>query len=168
MGKLLPILLVLLGFGGGVGAGMFLRPPPEEDEMAECAEGEHCPGEEAHESHVVEGELVDGEGTSFAVLKKQFVIPILTDNRVTGLVVASVAIAVDEGTIEAVFELEPRLRDAFLRVLFVHASSGGFEGNFLNERKIDDLKGRLNEVAAPIIGKIFQEVLLTEIVRQDF
>ncbi|MHA3914357.1 flagellar basal body-associated FliL family protein [Halovulum sp. GXIMD14793] len=165
MGKLLPILLVLLGLGGGVGAGMFLRPPPEE---AECAEDADCEAEDAHKGPIAKDELKDNEDTAFAVFKKQFVIPMLTDGKVTGLVVVSVAIAVDSGHVEAAFALEPRLRDAFLRVLFVHASSGGFNGNFLNERKIDDLKGRLNEVADPIVGDSFQEVLLTEVVRQDF
>ncbi len=30
MRRLLPILLILLGLGGGIGAGWFLKPPPAE------------------------------------------------------------------------------------------------------------------------------------------
>ena len=46
MKKLLPIILLILGAGGGVGAGLYLRPPPAEHEMAAeaCADGDaHCP-----------------------------------------------------------------------------------------------------------------------------
>ena len=39
MGKILPILLAILGIGAGVGAGIFLKPSPEEMAMANpCGE----------------------------------------------------------------------------------------------------------------------------------
>lgn len=190
MGKLLPIILVVLGFGGGVGAGKFLQPEPPEDmdgcgtpnahgddhkptdheEETPVAMDEEChePEPEPKHQYDEDGNLIDGNGASYATIAKQFVIPILKDERVSGLVVAAIAIEVDEGQIEAVFGVEPKLRDAFLSVMFVHASSGGFRGNFLDRRSILDLKERLNEVARPIIGEVFHEVLLTEIARQDF
>lgn len=169
MGKLVPIVLVLVSFGGGVGAGKYLQPEPPVDDTT-CVDGEDCPVSAHEDGPVVDekGNLVDQNGSSYAALKKQFIIPILTEERVTGLVVASIAIAVDEGTVEPVFEVEPKLRDAVLQVFFIHASSGGFRGDFLNKRAMTDLRERLNEVVSPIVGKTFHEVLLTEVVRQDF
>lgn len=162
MKKLLPILFILIGLGGGVGVGMFLK--PVEEPMAECVEGEECP--EPEMEHYDKPENSDVE-TAFATLKKQFVISVVTGERVSALVVTSIALEVDAETVEMVFQVEPKLRDAFLQVLFVHAQSGGFEGNFLMQDALDDLRGRLYEVARPIVGDILHNVLLTEIVRQD-
>lgn len=161
MKKLLPILLVLLGLGGGVGAGFMLRPPPGEPEA--CAPAVDCPEpvEERPEP------TASDKPTSFASLKKQFVIPVLRDGQVVALVVASLALEVDEGTDELAFIREPKLRDAFLQVMFIHAHSGGFNGNFTQDAALRDLKLRLYEVALPIMGEALHGVLITEIVRQD-
>ena len=165
MGKLIPIVVVLLGAGGGVGAGMMLKPAPDpcmpEDSEACLAEAEAA---EKAEMMAKEAERADAE---FAELKRQFVIPIVRDGRVSALVVASLALEIDTGATEAVFSLEPKLRDAFLQVMFVHAHSGGFDGTFTARQAMADLKERLNEVARPIIGASLHNVLITEIVRQD-
>ena len=39
--------------------------------------------------------------------------------------------------------MKPRLRDSFLKVMFRHANSGGFDGSFTSGRKMDDLKSAL-------------------------
>ena len=43
LGKLLPILLALVGLGGGVGAGLALRPAPEPDLHLEMSADGTCP-----------------------------------------------------------------------------------------------------------------------------
>ncbi len=173
MSKLLPIVFVLIGLGAGVGAGIVLKPASEETACVEGAPMDGAPSEGGDMVSCEEEEKAKKRAakpmvpTSFASLKKQFVVPVLKEDKVVALVVASVSLEVDEGTEENAFQKEPKLRDAFLQVLFVHAHSGGFDGDFTAPAAVDDLKERLYEVAAPIVGETLHDVLLTEILRQD-
>ena len=65
--------------------------------------------------------------------------------------------------------MKPRLRDSFLKVMFRHANSGGFDGSFTSGRKMDDLKSALLGRRARGDGAEtpVEEVLITEIARQD-
>ncbi len=166
MGKLIPIVVILLGAGGGVGAGMFLKPAPEVCEPEDSEECMALAEEEAAMEKMAKENAKRGP-SAFAELTKQFVIPIVRDGRVSALVVATLAFEVDEGTTEAIYTLEPKLRDAYLQVMFVHAHSGGFDGTFTARQAMADLKARLVEVTEPIVGEALQDVLITEIVRQD-
>ncbi|MSU91803.1 flagellar basal body-associated protein FliL [Rhodobacteraceae bacterium 2CG4] len=164
MAKLLPIALVALGLGAGAAAGLVLKPgkpvcDPEAPEKTPeaCAAAEAPAAKETYE---------DGK-TEFAELKRQFVVPIVRDEKVEALVVASLSVEIAEGGAEHVYSREPKLRDAFLNVLFVHAHSGGFDGAFTSRAAMADLKARLVEVARPVVGEGLRDVLITEIVRQD-
>jgi hypothetical protein len=189
MKKLLPVLLLLAGLGGGAGAGLMLKPAspdacaPAEGEAHAAGEAmagadghseedgqtaaaastaaECPPPEDAHE------EADPAEKPDFVALNKQFVIPVLDGARVKALVVASLAVEVDPGLTDTVFALEPKLRDAFLQVMFVHSHSGGFDGEFTSGRVMADLRARLVEAAKEVLGGVLRDVLITEIVRQD-
>ena len=65
--------------------------------------------------------------------------------------------------------MKPRLRDSFLKVMFRHANSGGFDGSFTAGRKMDDLKSALLErrPGGAWPRRPVEEVLITEIARQD-
>jgi hypothetical protein len=64
--------------------------------------------------------------------------------------------------------VEPRLRDQFLKVMFRHANSGGFDGSFTSGRKMEDLKSALLGAAREVMSETpVEEVLITEIARQD-
>lgn len=175
MSKLLPILLVVIGLLAGIGAGFALRPPSLEEECMKMAEDGKMSAdgmagemdEDACKEVEKEKEPKEKVATAFAELERQFVVPILANEKVVALVVASLALEVDEGSEEGALGLEPKLRDSFLTVLFVHAHSGGFDGDFTSQAAIEDLKGRLFEAASDIIGDTLHDVLLTEIVRQE-
>lgn len=167
MGKIVPIALVVVGLAAGGGAGFFLKPPPEE---AACPpEDELCDPAALAAGHEEEMEQVlDPEAeTDFANLAKQFVIPIVNEDRVVALVVASMSLEVKLGTAEAVYSKEPKIRNEFLKVLFTHAHSGGFNGEFTSGHAMDDLRTRLYQVARDILGSSVIDVLIVEIVRQD-
>jgi flagellar FliL protein len=116
------------------------------------------------------GEDNDEEKTNeFVQLSNQFVVPIISEGKVTALVVLALSIEVPAGKSETVLLREPKLRDSFLRVLFDHASIGGFEGNFTDAQVLDRLRSALKEVAERDLGKeLAKDVLIVEIARQDY
>lgn len=162
LAKLLPVILMLAGTGAGIGAATFLSKPPmekskDQTEASKDKDAEYAKDEKSKE----------GAKTEFARLSNQFVVPIVAQDRVSSMVVVSLSIEVKSGTTEAIYSLEPKLRDAFLRVLFDHANMGGFAGRFTNARNLDLLRNALKEVAQKEIGPDFKNVLITDIARQD-
>ncbi len=160
---ILPVLLAALGLGAGVGAGLVLRPPPQD------------PHEEAGIDCLVPGEATvlaaapadDGEQHDFVKLNNQFVVPIVADGRVGSLVVLSITLEVTAGQSEAIYEREPKLRDQFLQVLFDHANAGGFTGTFTATSRMTSLRTALREVARQELGNSLIDVLILDLVRQD-
>ena len=162
MRKILPILLILLGIGGGGAAGLMLRPQPEEvAAINPCGDGTQV----AHEEK--EAEEVQPEDREYVKMNNQFVVPVVAEGRVEALVVMSLSVEVAAGTREAVFTREPKLRDAFLQVFFDHANLGGFTGTFTSSRNLEVLRRALRETAQSHFGDLVQDVLITDIARQD-
>lgn len=158
-GKLIPVLLILIGLGGGVGAGLMLRPEPEV-EAALPAEGDHAPVPEAAEGE----EVILPE---YVKLNNQFVVPVLDKGRVVSMVIMSLSLEVTAGTNEQVYSREPKLRDAFLQVMFDHANAGGFNGSFTDGSNLILLRKALLESAQTTVGDMVLDVLISDIVRQD-
>lgn len=174
MKKLLPLILALVGIGGGVGAGLALRPdPPEmteehgtqEDHASKKADKDHAKADEHADDHD------DGHGPvdaiEFVKLNNQFVIPIVARDMVESLVVMSLSIELEAGNTETVYRREPKLRDEFLQVLFDHANMGGFRGEFTDTAKLGVLRAGLLEVAQGVLGSAVTGVLITDLARQD-
>ncbi|SEL54464.1 hypothetical protein SAMN05443999_10644 [Roseovarius azorensis] len=165
MRKLLPVLLMLAGTAGGVGVGLMLKPEPirqtdpGSDGVAEpvaVAGGQGARGNDA-----------SAEALEYVRLNNQFVIPVVSRNLVSAMIVMSLTVEISPGTSEAVYNREPKLRDAFLQVLFDHANMGGFEGEFTSADNMDVLRRALADVAQRVVGRTARGVLITEIARQD-
>jgi len=162
MGKILPILLLLIGVGAGVGAGIVLKPAPAvHSDVADCAPVEHAALAPVVDDH---GNEI---GPEYVKMSNQFVIPVVSDGKMTALVVLSISLEVSAGGKEATFQMEPKLRDAFNQVLFDHANAGGFDGVFTNSHNMILLRDSLYEVAKKISGPVIKGILFGEIVRQD-
>jgi len=182
---LLPAILLVAGSGAGVGAGLFLSGTyaaaagdmPGADMPATgdagAMSGGPCgdlPGAEpaaaeAEAPAAPGGEVVDGR--EYVRLNNQFVVPVVDGGAVTALVVLSLSVEVSAGAREPVYAHEPKLRDAFLQVLFDHANIGGFGGNFTSSSTMRVLRGNLREAAQATMGKQIVDVLIIDIVRQD-
>jgi flagellar FliL protein len=155
LGKLLPILLILIGVGGGIGAGVMLRPAPEP-----AAEG-------AHEAPVAEPTVDPANMPDYAKLNNQFVIPVVEKGRVAAMVILALSLEVEKGKTEEVFTREPKLRDVFLQILFDHANAGGFNGSFTDGANLILLRKSLLEAAKSVLGTVVSDVLISDIARQD-
>lgn len=184
---LLPLILMIIGTGGGVAAALFLFPPahvgdahstevavagpcgevpmvaqtgsePGHETVAEMAAMAE-PSEEGHE-----GEAAVYE---YAKLNNQFVVPVVVGQEIAAMVVLSLSIEVAAGQKDRVFEVEPKLRDVFLQVLFDHANTGGFDGNFTETTTMRSLRAALQRAAEAAVPGLSHDVLIIEIVRQD-
>jgi hypothetical protein len=187
MKKLLPVVIALLGLGAGVGAGLALKPAPEEahaacpapQEGAEEAEGEvaEAAEEEAADCAPAEADPLAPEDPhdkkpatelAYVPMDKPFVVPVFKGEKVVAMVVMSLSVETETEAAPTVEAVEPRLRDSFLKVMFRHANSGGFDGSFTTGRKIEDLKSALLGAAREVMSETpVEEVLITEIARQD-
>lgn len=188
MGKLIPVILALVGLGGGIGAGLMLRPNSDaaadhgaeasadhgdaqgSEEGAghgeEVAAASACPPGGSVSGHDLPA--VDGHSeTEFVKINNQFVIPVIGEEQVTSMVVLTLSVEVVAGNKDPIFEREPKIRDAFLRVLFDHANAGGFDGNFINSAGLDTLRRALHEAAVKAVGPVVVDVLIVDLVRQD-
>lgn len=157
MGKILPILFLLIGIGAGGGAGMLLKPKEEET----CTE-EPCEAKE----EVAQVEEPESEPT-YVAMKNQFVVPVIQDAKVRSLVVLSLSLETNTDDTEIIFAREPKLRDVFLRAMFDHAHIGGFDGAFTESGRLSILRVALLESAQSVIGDDVSDVLITDIVRQE-
>jgi len=154
--KLIPVLLALVGLGGGMGAGLALRPAPES-----AADG-------AQVAPAEQKEPVDPEKLpEYVKLSNQFIVPVLEDGRVVSMVIVSLSLEVKTGMTDTVYAREPKLRDRFLQVMFDHANAGGFRGSFTDAANLVVLRKALLEVAKTALGDMVSDVLIVDIVRQD-
>jgi flagellar protein FliL len=158
-GLLVPVLALAVGLGIGAGGAILTKPEPPAEEPS-TGEGEA--GKPASLPPPP-----PGEPTEFAPIGNQFVVPVLREGRVRALVLVSITLEVKEGSTGEVFSIEPRLRDAFLQVLFDHANAGGFDDRFTQADRMSLLRKALREAAGRMLGPILRDVLIVDIVRQE-
>ncbi|MEM9575680.1 MAG: flagellar basal body-associated protein FliL [Pseudomonadota bacterium] len=166
MKKILPIIMLLIGTGAGVGAGVFLRPEPAPEAVPDEAVEEKESAEKTEENKD-DGLPIDGK--EYLKLSNQFVVPIVEEDRVASMVVMTLSVEVQAGQSEEVYNLEPKIRDVFLRVLFDHAAIGGFGGAFLTTDNLDSVRLNMTNAARENFGPdLISDVLIFEIARQDY
>lgn len=164
MKKLLPIVLALGGIGAGAGAGYFVKPDDTHDAEAIAPCG---PTQDHAETAETPPEPEMPSDVEYVKLNNQFVVPVVQTGKVSALVVMSLSIETTQGLAEEVYIREPKLRDAFLQVMFDHANVGGFEGAFTNSSRLDGLRQSLRLAGRKIMGDPVKDVLIVEIARQD-
>ncbi|MBR9841771.1 MAG: flagellar basal body-associated FliL family protein [Rhodobacteraceae bacterium] len=165
MKKLLPILLILMATGIGVGAGLALRPG-----VSESPKETACTCETTQEDlakPIPEPTAQAPTDKEYVKLNNQFVVPVLANEKVTSIVLLSLSLEVTSGEREHIFAVEPKLRDAFLQTMFDHANMGGFKGSFTNSSNLDILRQALRETAYKTIGPTVSDVLIIDIARQE-
>jgi len=170
LGKMLPLLSLLFGICSGIGTGMFLMPPDDFQPSGEQhgADDPHSDEEQWHDPVAgSQGNSMDPPASEFVRMSNQFVIPVVRNEKIAALVVMSLSLETRFGASEEIYAREPKLRDAFLRVLFDHANMGGFHGAFTNAETMDLLRTGLREVAQKEIGPDVLDVLIVDIIRQD-
>ncbi len=173
IGKILPVLMAAIGIGAGVGAGLYLKPEPSEivaelKDKDAAHEGEKSvPAHSDEDKHTKEDDDHSEDAYEYVKLNNQFLVPVVVDELIESLIVMTLSVEVENGRGEVIYSREPKLRDAFLQVLFDHSNIGGFSGEFTNARNLDALRQALTEVAQSIAGESVNGILITDIARQD-
>lgn len=148
---LLPLVLAVLGLAAGLGAGLYLRPPPDEAPTAEVQPRDAPPA----------------PGSEVLRLPGQFLIPVIGEGRVRAIVTLSLALDLRPGHGILLARDEPRLRAGFLQILFDHANLGGFDGQYTSGEHLLALRRRLLEAARHDFGEVVQDVLIVDLVHQE-
>lgn len=166
MRRLLPVLLMILGLGGGLGAGYVLRPAPEPVETVDAAEVTATPeGRTAAPPPIPPSQRPDG--AEVVRLPNPFLVPLIGDGRVRAVVVVGLALDLAPGHVIDMPRDEPRLRAIFLQKLFDHANLGGFDGVFTGGEPLLTLRRGLLEAARGAFGAAIHDVLIVDLVRQE-
>ena len=156
---ILPVVLSIVGLGVGAALGLVLRPAATDHPPADAT-----PNDAGEKGDAAQNPAIPRE---YVRLNNQFIVPLVEGGRIAALVVLSLSLEIDEGSTEDVFKAEPKLRDAFLQVMFDHATAGGFRGTFTDAAAMAPLRSALGEAARKVMGSVVTDVLITEIVRQD-
>lgn len=197
MKKILALLIVLAGLGGGAALGIALRPAPPPEPAEEGAEqssegvdegadgktaGAPAEGgkeggtepagkgeaEEGHGGADAAGEAEAGAGErAYIDIGRQMIIPVVEGGETRALMLFELAVDVPAAETERVYQLEPRLRDAFLRVLFEMSHTGAFLDTYTDARVVEELRGKLLRAARRHLGPAVADVLILDIVRQE-
>ena len=165
MKKILPVILIIIGVVGGGAAGVFLKPPAVK-EVEAGGSSEPSVKENPDENEQLLGEEVSSD-RAFVKVGRQTIIPVLQDGDTKALMLFELAVDVAAGSANLVHEMEPRLRDAFLRELFQMSYTGAFMTEFTDDRIIAELRRNLTRAARKHVGKAVREVLILDVMRQE-
>lgn len=163
MYRIFALILILLGLTTGVAAGLAVKFVIGAGDQAVSGDAKPKALEQTKEDH--SGQSLGKQ--DYVKLNNQFIIPLLEDKSVSGLVAMSIGLELEPGYKETVYSLEPKLRAAFLQILFDHANVGGFNGQFTDSLNLDILRNNMFFAAKKILGDKVYDVLITDIARQD-
>ena len=176
---LLPLFLLLVGTGSGVGAGLLLKPGPDEDAVPEAGadmataapcgpiEDTHATAAEGKAHDAPEKPIAADAGSEFAALDTQFIVPVMEQDQLVAMMAISLSVEVPVGETGVVYAVEPRLRDKLLQDMFQHSNIGGFSGNYTATDKMRILRQDLLRSTREILGDTALDVLIIDIKRQQ-
>ena len=170
MQKIIALVIVLFGVGGGLALGVALRPGDAAPGPDDAAAGAHS-AEAAGAGHVGEDSAgADGEAGAdrdYVKIGRQIIIPIVKGGETQALMLFDLALDVPLSMTERTHAAKPRLRDAFLRELFEMSYTGAFSSTYTDERIIEELRAKLRAAARRVLGNKVAEVLILDIMRQE-
>ncbi len=167
MGKLLPIICLMAGLAAGVGVGVILAPAGKVEKAEDKTDAKPAKADQGKQKNSKSGKEDNEKTQEYLKLTKQFVVPVVAEDEISALVTMSLSLEVSPGIEDVFYEIEPKLRDRFLQVLFDHANSGGFNGTFTRSDNLAALRKALLEVAQKDLGQDVSQVLIMSVSRQD-
>ena len=112
------------------------------------------------------GAETSGE-SGFMKFSRQFVVPVVSRNNVTALVIMDLNLELDPSSTESDYAREPKVRDAILKSLLQLSNEGAFGEDILDEENLDQIRERLRASAQTVLGDDVIDVLILNVARQD-
>lgn len=172
--KLLPILITLIAVGGAGYVALQLKGPRTVDAAMKAREaeggGEHGGGGGHGDDHgkvvKVHGEE-EGDAYGYLDFRRNFIIPVMGDNRVDALVLLTFSVEMEADKIEEARTREPRIRDAFMKQLLSLSHEGVFNQDITDPDVYNVIQERLLETAREVVDENVKSILLVDFARQD-
>lgn len=118
------------------------------------------------ESH---GKPSSGSSDDFEFLKfkRQFVVPVVGEDRIEALVLLNIGISLSGDVKEELFRYEPKFRDAFMRELLSMSNAGYFNNELTDPQTYEVLRETLLRAAKDIEKDGVKDILILDFARQD-
>ncbi len=108
-----------------------------------------------------------GESTGFMKFSRQFVVPVVSRNNVSALVILDINLELDPSATENAYSREPKVRDALLKTLLQLSNEDAFGGSLLEQENLAQIRARLLTSAKTVLGEDVVDVLILNVARQD-
>lgn len=172
---------------GGVG-GHFLRSMPAAEahtgEVGETGHGKdkadaHAKLEKAEkkESHGKEAKGKDSHGkgaaaagssqTIYYKFSREFVVPVIRDNRVSSLVILHLSLEADSSISQKLFEMEPKLRDSIMTTLITISNDGQTFESITDVESYESIRSMILMNLKTVVSSGIHNVLIMDMARQD-
>lgn len=181
MNKLVALCIFVAAAGVGGAGGVVLRKsnaetsPIIESESASKEEGKHAKGQahigpepKGHGAADTTGHGEQSTGSSFMKFSRQFVTPVIVDGRPESLIILDVSLEIDASLDGSIYSLEPRLRDAVLRVFLQQASTGSLARMFADPDVLETTRAMILEEVRAIAGEGVKSVLIMDVGYQPY
>lgn len=173
-------VLIIAVIGGAVGASVVKNTSAATpsathgtEETSSKDHGDSSHGEE--KSHKKEkkkssgghGESEASNEVTYLKFKRQFVIPVMDHKKIEGLVIMNFNLELNGDAPSDSFNLEPKLRDAFMRDLLALSNQGLFSEELTSPKTFEIVRETLLGSSRRIIKDGVENVLILDIARRD-
>lgn len=176
-------VLIIAVIGGAVGASVVKDAglanaggdAPKAAEKSSRDEGKAGHGEEkSHKKESKDKKSSGGHGASdyageisYLKFKRQFVIPVMDHKKIEGLVIMNFNLELNDQAPSDSFNMEPKLRDAFMRDLLELSNQGLFSEELTSPKTFEIVRETLLGSSRRIIESGVENVLILDIARRD-
>ena len=175
MKSIITLVIGMAAAGGGVYLGQTMKTQTAEPEIVHAnGEGEaKAKKDDAHGKKDKKGKKDKGskshggENPNYLRFKRQFVVPVVGEQGVEALVILNIALELDDGMSEELFQHEPKFRDAFIRELLALSDSGLFEEKLTSTQSYETLRETLLAATKSVRQDGVKDVLILDLARQD-
>lgn len=176
------LVLIIAVIGGAVGASVvkdsgILSSADEGQTKTSSSKDTHQKAENEDKSHKKEDKKKEpskghdeaaysGE-ISYLKFKRQFVIPIVDQKKIESLVIMNFNLELNDKAPAESFNMEPKLRDAFMRDLLSLSNQGLFSEELTSPETFETVRETLLGSSRKIIKEGVENVLILDIARRD-
>jgi len=152
MMRVLTVLLIVVGIAAGGALGFVLKP----------SAGAATAGREAQapDPHA-------GAEPQYVKFGRKLVVPVVEGATTRALMVIDLGIDVPAPLSDRVHAMEPRLRDAFMRVLFQMSADAASTETYIDARILEELRVALLAAAREHAGSAVRDVLILDMIRKE-